>query len=141
MNLHIPTLLLALLLGFLVLTLELGASMKVMRVRRELFICASACWAMLAGFASLTLRPLLPSWLADVGGNWLIAVGIVFYAQALHRPPLQRGQRRRDHGVAARAAAPGSAIHAARTSRIRFATSSIGSTRFSRLARISWRLK
>jgi diguanylate cyclase (GGDEF)-like protein len=85
MDLHTPTLLLALLLGFLVLTLELGVSMKVMRVRRELLSCASACWALLAGFAALALRPQTPTWLADVGGNWMVAVGIMFYAQAVHR--------------------------------------------------------
>lgn len=85
MNLHTPTLLIAMTLGFGVLTLELGASLRALRARRELLGCALACWVLLAGLAGLALRPPWPAWVVDAGSNALIAIGIALYAQALHR--------------------------------------------------------
>ncbi len=92
LNLHIPTLMLALVLGFLMLTLELGISLKNVRTRPELRRWALGSWALLAGFGFLAVRPVVPLWLSIVVGNWLICVGIVLYGHALrrfmgHRPP------------------------------------------------------
>ena len=85
LNLHIPTLMLALVLGFLMLTVELGFSLKYVRTRLELRRWTAGSWALLAGFALLALRPVIPLWLSIVLGNWLICVGIVLYGHALRR--------------------------------------------------------
>ena len=85
MQLHIPTLMLALLLGFLLLTLALGVSQQGVRARPEIRRWTYGCWALLAGFAVLAARVVLPVSLSVVLGNALIAMGLALYAQALHR--------------------------------------------------------
>ena len=85
MLLHIPTLMLALLLGFLLLTLALGVSQQGVRARPEIQRWTLGCWALLAGFALLAARVVLPMALSVVLGNALICLGLAFYAQALHR--------------------------------------------------------
>ena len=85
MLLHIPTLMLALLLGFLLLTLALGVSQQGVRARPEIQRWTLGCWALLAGFALLAARVALPMALSVVLGNALICLGLAFYAQALHR--------------------------------------------------------
>ena len=81
--LHIPTLMLALLLGFLLLTLELGVSQKGLRARPELKRWTLGSWALLGGFAALAARPLLPLELSIIVGNALLCLGMAVYAQAL----------------------------------------------------------
>ena len=81
--LHIPTLMLALLLGFLLLTLELGVSQKGLRARPELKRWTLGSWALLGGFAALAARPLLPPELSIIAGNALLCLGMAVYAQAL----------------------------------------------------------
>jgi hypothetical protein len=71
-TLHIPTLMLALLLGFLLLTLELGVSQRRLSNRPELRTWTLGCWAFFAGFAMLAARLVLPLWLSVLVGNWLI---------------------------------------------------------------------
>jgi diguanylate cyclase (GGDEF)-like protein len=85
MTLHIPTLMLALLLGFLLLTLELGISQTRLSSRPELRTWTWGCWAFLAGFALLAARVVLPVWLSVLLGNGLICVAIALYAHSLHR--------------------------------------------------------
>ena len=51
--LHIPTLMLALLLSFLLLTLQLGVSQKGLRARPEIRRWTLGSWALLGGFAAL----------------------------------------------------------------------------------------
>ncbi|WP_088287189.1 GGDEF domain-containing protein [Ideonella sp. A 288] len=85
MTLHVPTLILALLLGFLLLTLELAVSLPRLRNRPELRIWTIGCWALLAGFCALALRPVIPMWLSVVAGNSLICIGMLHYNSALHR--------------------------------------------------------
>jgi diguanylate cyclase (GGDEF)-like protein len=85
MMLHIPTLMLALLLGFLLLTLSLGVSQQGVRARPEIRRWTLGCWALLAGFALLAARVALPMAVSVVLGNALICLGLSFYAQALHR--------------------------------------------------------
>jgi diguanylate cyclase (GGDEF)-like protein len=85
MLLHIPTLMLALLLGFLLLTLALGVSQQSLRARPEIRRWTLGCWALLAGFAALAGRVVLPLELSVLLGNSLICLGLAFYAQALHR--------------------------------------------------------
>ncbi len=83
--LHIPTLMLALLLGFLLLTLALGVSQRGLRARPEIRRWTLGCWALLGGFAALAGRVLLPLELSVVLGNSLICLGLALYAQALYR--------------------------------------------------------
>ena len=85
MTLHLPTLMLALLLGFALLTLELGVAQRRLRTRRELRAWARGSWAMLGGLACLAARPVLPVDLSILLGNGLIAVGLALYARALYR--------------------------------------------------------
>jgi diguanylate cyclase (GGDEF)-like protein len=85
MLLHIPTLMLALLLGFLLLTLALGVSQQGLRARPEIRRWMHGCWAMLGGFALLAARVVLPLDLSVLLGNALICLGLAFYAQALYR--------------------------------------------------------
>ncbi|MDT7836314.1 GGDEF domain-containing protein [Aquabacterium sp. OR-4] len=84
MQLHTPTLLVTLLLGFLLLTLELGVAQRGLRARPELRRWTLGNWAMLGGFAMLFARLVLPEWLSLVLGNGLIALGLLAYVQALH---------------------------------------------------------
>jgi diguanylate cyclase (GGDEF)-like protein len=81
--LHIPTLMLALLLGFLLLTLELGISQKGLRARPDIRRWTLGCAVMLAGFVALAARVVVPVALSIVVGNALICLGLVVYAQAL----------------------------------------------------------
>lgn len=84
MQFHTPTLLVTLLLGFLLLTLELGVAQRGLRARPELRRWTLGNWAMLAGFGMLFARLVLPEWLSMVLGNGLIALGLIAYVQALH---------------------------------------------------------
>lgn len=81
--LHIPTLLLALLLGFLLLALELGIAQRGLRTRPEIRRWCWGCWALLGGLAALAARLVLPLELALVLGNALICLGLALYAQAI----------------------------------------------------------
>lgn len=83
--LHIPTLLLALLLGFLLLTLELGVSQRGLRSRPELRVWNRGCWALLGGFAAFAARPAIGLPLSIVLGNGLVCLGIAIYGQAVHQ--------------------------------------------------------
>lgn len=85
MTLHITTLMVALLLGFLMLTLELGVSLQRIRSRPELRSWSLGCWALLLGFGGLAIRPLIPVWLSVIAGNGLICLGLVLYCHATHQ--------------------------------------------------------
>ena len=85
MTLHIPTLMLALLLGFLLLTLELGVSQRRIASRPELRIWTWGCWALLGGFVMLAARLVLPLQVSVLAGNGLICLGILLYVRALYR--------------------------------------------------------
>lgn len=81
--LHIPTLMLALILGFLLLTLELGLSQRGLRARPEIRRWTLGCWAVLGGFIALAARVVLPLELSVVLGNALVCLGLALYAQAI----------------------------------------------------------
>lgn len=95
MTLHIPTLMAALLAGFLLLTLELGVTMRRMPDHAELRSWTAGCWALMGGFAFLAVRPVVPLWLSVVAGNWLVCVGLVLFSRAIHQllppRPMPRG--------------------------------------------------
>ncbi len=79
--LHVPTLMLALLLGFLLLTLELGVSQRSVRVRPDLQRWTWGCWAFLAGLVLLASRVVMPLSLSVLLGNAFLCLGMVIYAQ------------------------------------------------------------
>ncbi len=83
--LHIPTLMLVLLLGFMLLTLALGVSQQGLRARPEMRRWTLGCWALLGGLLTLAGRMVLPLELSVLLGNALISLGLALYAQALHR--------------------------------------------------------
>lgn len=85
MTLHIPTLMLALLLGFALLALELGVSLRRTAGRPELRTWTLGCWALLAGFVMLAARLVLPLWISVLVGNALLCLGISLYVRALYR--------------------------------------------------------
>lgn len=84
MLLHIPTLILALLLGILLLTLSLGMSQQAVRARPEIRRWTQGSWALLVGFVALAGRVVVPLELSVLLGNSLICLGLALYAQALH---------------------------------------------------------
>jgi diguanylate cyclase (GGDEF)-like protein len=83
MTLHIPTLLLALVAGFLLLSLELGLAQRNLRARADLRLWALGSWSLVGGFAMLAARVVLPLPLSIVAGNALIALGICTFTSAL----------------------------------------------------------
>lgn len=85
MNLHLPTLTVALLLGMLLFTLALGVAQRLLLARRELHSWAAGCWALLAGFTIMSLDEPTPRWVPLVGGAALVCGGMALWLQALHR--------------------------------------------------------
>jgi len=85
MQLHIPTLLVALLLGFSMLSIELAIAQRGLLRRPELRVWTMGSWALLVGLLALAARGAIPLWSSVVLGNGLISLGIVFYTRALYR--------------------------------------------------------
>ena len=85
MSIHIPTLLLALVLGFALLGLVLGLAQRGTARAPALHQWTHGVWALLAGFTLFALRPWIPLWLSIIGGNGMIGLGITFMAAALYR--------------------------------------------------------
>lgn len=82
--LHIPTLMLALLLGFLLLTLELCVSRQGLRTRPDIRRWTLGSLALLGGFAALAARVVVPLEVSILLGNGLICLGLALYAQAIY---------------------------------------------------------
>ncbi|WP_141100868.1 GGDEF domain-containing protein [Roseateles aquatilis] len=87
---HIPTLMLALLSGFAMLGVQLWMAQRSRLRYLDLGVWTWGSWILLGGFAMLSARPVLPVWLSALAGNGLIALGIVFYNEAIHRHVLDR---------------------------------------------------
>lgn len=85
MNLDPPTLLVALLMGFLLLALELGFAGRALLRQVELGIWATGTWLLLGGFVLFGIRPLLPPALAVFSANALVLCGLATYTRALYR--------------------------------------------------------
>lgn len=90
MQIHVPTLLLALLMGFLLLTLQLAAAQRRDLHQPALRTWAQGCWAMLFGFAMLGARLFLPYGVSVLLGNGLIMLGLLLFHRALSQHLLQR---------------------------------------------------
>lgn len=89
-SIHIPTLMLALLSGFAMLGVQLWAAQRSRLRYLDLGVWTWGSWTLLAGFTMLTARVVVPVWVSALLGNGLIALGIVFYNEAIHRHVLGR---------------------------------------------------
>lgn len=85
MTLDPPTLLLALLLGFLLLALELGFAQRALKRHVELRTWALGTWLLLLGFTAFGLRPWMPPAFAVFISNALLLAGMVTYTRALYQ--------------------------------------------------------
>ncbi len=85
MSLHVPTLIITLILGFLLLMLELTIARAAWGRSPEMRLQATGGWLLLGGFVGLAARVMVPEWLSVLAGNGLIQVGLAFYARAIHR--------------------------------------------------------
>lgn len=90
MNLHVPTLLVALLTGFLMLCVQLAVAQRGRLRQPALRIWAQASWSLLFGYAFLGARLVLPLWISIWAGNVLICLGLLLYNQALSVYLLER---------------------------------------------------
>ena len=90
MSLHIPTLLLAIVMGFALLGLALVMAQRNTMPGPELRLWTAGVWAFLIGFAFFALRPWIVEWLSIVVGNAMIALGVTFMGAALHHFLLDR---------------------------------------------------
>ncbi len=88
---HIPTLMLALLSGFAMLGVQLWIARRSRLRYLDLGVWTWGSWLLLFGFCLLASRIFLPLWFSAVGGNGLIAVGIVMYCEGIHRHVTGRG--------------------------------------------------
>lgn len=83
--LHVPTLLIALLAGYLLLTLELGVAQRGLRARPELRWWTWGSWAVLGGWGALVARPWVGEAASVVLGNGLLGLGLMLYHRAILR--------------------------------------------------------
>ncbi|MBT9502704.1 MAG: GGDEF domain-containing protein [Burkholderiaceae bacterium] len=85
MSLDIPTLMLTLLLGYLLLSVVLAVALGGRRHDQELRSWTLGSWALLGGFLMLAARLLVPMPVSVVAGNGLILLGMCLHVQALYR--------------------------------------------------------
>lgn len=94
MTLDLPTLVVTLLLGYLLLSLELWVALGSKRQGEGLRAWTQGSWFIMAGLCALMARRFLPVPLTVVLGNTLILLGFIFYAQALSQFLLHRSAPR-----------------------------------------------
>lgn len=99
MTLHVPTLVLMLVVGFGLLTLLLEVAGRGGLKRSELRQLGGACYALCVGFLCFALRPWLPGWLAELGGNLLLMTGLAQFAAAVSWHLLNRALPRWHHAL------------------------------------------
>ena len=90
LNFHLPTLLLALVMGCLLLGLVLLEAQRGAARNPALRLWTLSAWAFLTGFSLLALRPWITLALSVVGGNGMITLGATFATAAIHRFVLER---------------------------------------------------
>lgn len=103
MTLHVPTLVLMLVVGFGLLTLLLEVAGRGGLKRSELRQLGGAAYALSVGFLTFALRPWLPGWLAELGGNLLLMTGLAQFAAAVSWHLLNRALPRWHHALVAAA--------------------------------------
>lgn len=90
MKLDVPTLMMALLVGFLLLALELWVAQRGALRQPELQRWLQGCWAVLGGFVMLPARLWIPEWISVLAGNCLLILGSALCVAALYRHILDR---------------------------------------------------
>ncbi len=85
MSLDVPTVMLALVVGFLLLALQLWVAQRGGVRLPELQLWSQGCWAVLVGFVFLPLRVVLPMWISVFVGNGMLMIGLSLYNAAVHR--------------------------------------------------------
>jgi len=85
LKLDIPTVMLALVVGFMLLALQLWLAQRTTLRQPELQTWSLGCWALLAGFVMLPARIFLPEWISVLGGNCLLLLGLSLFNTALYR--------------------------------------------------------
>ncbi|GAA0740249.1 GGDEF domain-containing protein [Ideonella azotifigens] len=83
MTLHIPTLIAALTLGFLLLALQMGLSRPSWRDQPAMACWVAGNWAMVGGFLALIARAWVPLPLSVLIGNLLLCLGAGLFSQAV----------------------------------------------------------
>lgn len=104
MTLHVPTLVLMLILGFGLLTLQLWLAGRGALSRGDLKSLSWAGLAFCGGFGCFMLKPWLPGWLVLLAGNWLLMGGLAGLSAAVVRHLLNRDLPVWYHGLALLAA-------------------------------------
>lgn len=99
MSLHVPTLVLMLVLGFGLLTLQLWMAGRGALNRGELGRLGWSALAVCLGFVCFSLRAWLPNWAVLLGANWLLMAGLAGLAAAVSRHLLNRGLPIWHHGL------------------------------------------
>jgi diguanylate cyclase (GGDEF)-like protein len=90
MTLHVPTLVLMLVFGFGLLTLQLGVAGRGARGFDELRRLGWGAGACFLGFLCFSLQAVLPGWLVLLAGNGLLMAGLGCFALAVYRHTLNR---------------------------------------------------
>ncbi len=90
MSIHIPTLLLAIVMGFALLGLALVMAQRNTTPGPELRLWTAGVWAFLIGFTFFGLRPWIVEWLSILVGYAMIALGATFIGAVLHHFLLDR---------------------------------------------------
>ncbi len=90
MKIDVPTLMLALFLGFMLLSLQLWIAQRGALRQPELRTWAQGSWAMLGGFSVVFIRRWLPDWGSILIGNGLFFLSVALYSKALFRYLLDR---------------------------------------------------
>jgi diguanylate cyclase (GGDEF)-like protein len=84
MTLDVPTLMLTLIVGFLLLMVELSIARAAWVRTPEIRVQWVGGWLLLSGFVGLAARVVVPQWVSVLVGNGLILLGLAFYARAVH---------------------------------------------------------
>ncbi|WP_077038155.1 diguanylate cyclase [Pelomonas sp. KK5] len=85
MRIDVPTLLVTLFAGFLMLSLQLWMAQRGTLRQPEVRTWAQGGLAMLGGFALLFLRPWMPAWVSILVGNALFLLSAALYSRAVFR--------------------------------------------------------
>lgn len=83
MTLHVPTLMVTLIAGFALLSLQLALADRRIRRRKDLRLWATGSALLVAGLVCLTGRDLLPVWMSVYLGNLFTSVGFACFSAAL----------------------------------------------------------
>ena len=85
MQLHVPTIFVALFLSFALFVAALTFTRPMLVAGAELRLWVRSVWLLLASFVALFSRTFMPEWFAVLFGNGLIFASLCLMNQALHR--------------------------------------------------------